>query len=282
MNVLQKLIAMLSFFILLHVLAITTHAKNGETYEVTAHSLHVRNTPSLNGEILGILEKGEILTVYEERTDWLQIDFQGIKAWVASNYLSLIDPIEEEIFFPNKKLINYTIVLDPGHGGKDPGAIGHNGVLEKDIILSTTRKIAEHLRSTGANVILTRTDDYFVSLDERIEVSNINEADAFLSIHYNSFSMQSVGGFNTYYYSNETDLGLAQAIHTSLAGEIKLRNRGIIRDDYRVLRKNNSPAVLIELGFITNSNDLVVIQTEDYQNRVAKAITTGIKEYLSD
>ncbi|WP_196493776.1 N-acetylmuramoyl-L-alanine amidase [Ornithinibacillus caprae] len=280
MKVFQNLIAMFSFFLLLHMFAITTEAKNGDTYEVIVNSLHVRDSPSTTGEIIGTLQKGNTFTKLTEKSGWYQINYNGEKAWVASNYVQPVEPLQDDIFFSSGALSDYTIVVDPGHGGKDPGAIGHNGVLEKDIILTTSKKIADYLNSTGANVILTRTNDKFVSLDKRIEISNTNKPDAFISIHYNSFSMENVGGFNTYYYSYGSDLELANSIHTSLAEEVNLRNRGVLRDDYRVLRYNNSPAVLIELGFITNSNDLLVIQTEEYQSGVAKAITNGIKKFL--
>lgn len=199
-----------------------------------------------------------------------------MEGWVAAKYLSPVD--ETEVFFPNGLLSGYTIVIDPGHGGKDPGAIGHNGVLEKDLILVTAKKIAEKLREAGAKVILTRTDDYFVSLNDRVKISNSHDTDVFISIHFNAFSVGYVGGINTYYYRDGR--GLAHKIQATLANELPLKNRGVIQHDYRVLRDNQPPAILIELGFITNTKELSTLQSTNFQDEVARSITIGLIEYF--
>ncbi|SET50480.1 N-acetylmuramoyl-L-alanine amidase [Oceanobacillus limi] len=278
MKVLQRIAALFIFFLMIYLLTLSTYAKNEETYEVIANTLNVRVTPSTNGEIVGALHKGEKINVIDEASGWFLTEFNGGFAWVSAAYLVPQELQQSEV--TDKVLKGFTIVIDPGHGGKDPGAIGQNGVREKDLIMSTANKLAEQLRLTGAKVILTRSEDYFVSLNKRIHISNTSNADAFVSIHFNSFSMDTVGGFNTYFHSYGDDLKLAQEIHSALDTEITLRNRGMIQDDYRVLRKNNIPAVLVELGFITNTNELQVLQTDDFQSSVAKAIKNGVQNYL--
>ncbi|MFD1039081.1 N-acetylmuramoyl-L-alanine amidase [Virgibacillus byunsanensis] len=178
-------------------------------------------------------------------------------------------------------LEGYNIVLDPGHGGKDPGAIGLGGVHEKDFIMPTTYKVAQHLRDAGATVILTRTADYFVPLGERIRISNSYNTDAFISLHYNTFPTYTVNGISTFYYTNGNDRKLAHEIQSSLAANVPLKNRGIMQGDYRVLRKNSDLAVLLELGFITNPDDLSTVQTLEFQNGVAEGIVEGLRSYFS-
>jgi N-acetylmuramoyl-L-alanine amidase len=185
---------------------------------------------------------------------------------------------KSEVFLTEGLLSGYTIVLDPGHGGKDPGALGHHEVLEKDLILSTTLTIAKQLDQAGATVILTREDDSFVSLKDRVQISNQSQADAFISIHFNSYEEDYVGGFNTYYDRNGKRL--AYTIQENLSNELHLRDRGVIQHGFTVLRENERPAVLIELGFITNKKELATLQTEDYQSRVAEAIRKALVAYF--
>lgn len=196
---------------------------------------------------------------------------------MSSQYLTPFQD-EKEVFFPEGVLSGYTIVIDPGHGGKDPGAIGLNGIMEKDLILETSLAIAEKIEDFGGNVILTREDDRFVTLKDRILISNQNDVDAFISIHYNSYSEDYVGGINTYYYNDGRRL--ANVIQKRLSEEVSLRNRGVRQDSYRVLRDNRHPAILIELGFITNTTELATIQSPTYHDQVAEGITKGLMEYF--
>ncbi|WP_051359459.1 N-acetylmuramoyl-L-alanine amidase [Paucisalibacillus globulus] len=276
MDYIKRLTSLFIFLLFLFTTTLTTHAKSGQTYEVDAEWLHIRSSPSVHAEIIGKLKKGNKVMAFGENSGWLQTYYHGGKAWVASKYLVPDD--EKEVFLTDGLLSGYTIVIDPGHGGKDPGAIGHNDVLEKDLILITSLKIAEQLVETGATVILTRVDDSFVSLNDRVLISNQADSDVFISIHFNAFPEDYVGGINTYYY--QSGKGLAHNIQHALSQEVPLRNRGVIQSNYRVLRDNNSPAILIELGFITNKTELTTIQSDSYQDKVARAIANGLIEYF--
>ncbi|WP_052345764.1 N-acetylmuramoyl-L-alanine amidase [Paucisalibacillus sp. EB02] len=273
-----KRITILAIFSLFFMIttAISAHAKTGQTYEVNTDWLNIRNGPSNHAEIVGKLKKGNQVRIFGEISGWAQTYYNGEAVWIASNHL--VPKQDKEVFLPDGLLTGYTIVIDPGHGGKDPGAIGHNGVLEKDLILVTSKKIAEQLTNSGATVILTRADDSFVPLNDRVAISNKSETDAFISIHFNAFPEDYVGGINTYYY--QSGHSLAQHIQNALSQEVPLRNRGVIQSNYRVLRDNKSPAILVELGFITNTTELVTLQSESYQDKVARAITLGLIEYF--
>lgn len=171
------------------------------------------------------------------------------------------------------------VMVDPGHGGKDPGAIGIDGLQEKDVILPIAQRVAALLEQQGIEAILTRTDDYFVDLAPRVEMARQDHADLFVSIHANSIEHRpDVNGLETYYFSSGQRL--AQTIHNSILHEINISDRGVRKARFYVLRKNSMPAVLVEVGFVTGGEDEPRLASENYQNQMAQAIADGILEYI--
>ena len=173
-----------------------------------------------------------------------------------------------------------TVILDAGHGGIDPGSIALNGMFEKTYTLNTTLKIATKLEEAGAKVIFTRADDRYLTLDRRAEVSNAFPYSVFISVHYNSSLSQTANGISTFYYHNE-DENLASTVQSQLISTTGLKNRGVNFGNYFVLRNNHLQSILVELGFITNQNDLNSITTDSYQAQVADAITQGLINYFN-
>lgn len=175
-------------------------------------------------------------------------------------------------------LSGYTICIDAGHGGKDPGAVGY--VVEKDVNLAIALKVAKVLEMDGANVVLTRDGDYFVTLSGRVQMANSNNCDIFISIHANS-GPSSASGFEVYhYYGSYWGNVLATYVDQEIAKLITLKNRGVKEAGFYVLRYTRMPAILIETGFVTNSYDASVISDESYQWRYAYAILHGIQRYF--
>lgn len=176
-----------------------------------------------------------------------------------------------------------TIVIDAGHGGKDVGATGGTGIYEKDLTLQTALKIQREMaKRTGANVVLTREKDEFLTLAERVGIANKHSADLFISIHYDAFTSNDVQGITTY-YNNAGDQQLAKMMHELLFKQnMETKNRGVAQGDFRVLRENASPSLLLELGYISNKEDEQRIQTQAFQNKTAAAVTEGIITYLTD
>jgi N-acetylmuramoyl-L-alanine amidase len=172
------------------------------------------------------------------------------------------------------------IVIDPGHGGKDAGAIGLHGLQEKDVILRIGKKVASLLELNGIKVIMTRDADYFVDLAPRVVMAEHVHADLFVSIHANSIDNNpSANGLETYHY--DRGYRLAQVVHKSiLQGIPALKDRGVKRARFYVLRKNSMPAILIETGFVTGSEDNPRLANPEYDNRMAEAIVRGILQYL--
>lgn len=173
-----------------------------------------------------------------------------------------------------------SVVIDPGHGGQDPGAIGLGGVREKDVILPVSTRIAEILQQNGVSVVLTRNSDYFVSLQGRVDIAQQASADVFVSIHANSAGSNrpDVSGLEVYYY--DSGLGLANTVHDSILRSVSVRDRGVRKARFYVLRRNTMPAILVELGYLTGQEDAAKLPNPQYQYQMAEAIANGILQYL--
>lgn len=177
---------------------------------------------------------------------------------------------------PNRRLV---VMIDPGHGGKDPGAIGLNGLQEKDVILPISQQVAALLQQQGLQVVMTRSSDYFVDLAPRVQMARQYQADLFVSIHANSIGNRpDVNGLETYYYSSGNRL--AQTIHNSILRNVDIRDRGVRQARFYVLRNNPMPAVLVEVGFVTGTQDKPRLASPQYQNQMARAIANGILQYI--
>ena len=174
------------------------------------------------------------------------------------------------------------IVLDAGHGGKDPGA--NNGdAIEKEITLSIAEMTQEILEDAGYKVKLIRDDDCFVELTERSEIANRKNAKVFVSIHCNSSEDGEGKGIETFYteQKGEADENLATLLHEAIIKYTEAVDRGVKTADYTVLVRTKMPAVLIETGFLTNSTECELLTDEDYQRKLAEGIAEGIILYLN-
>jgi N-acetylmuramoyl-L-alanine amidase len=172
------------------------------------------------------------------------------------------------------------VIIDPGHGGKDSGAIGIGGVLEKDVILPISKRITEVLERNGIQVIMTRGSDYFVTLPGRVTMAQRANADVFVSIHANSAGANrpEVSGLETYHY--DSGLRLAQIVHSKILQSLNVRDRNVRKARFYVLRKTSMPSILVETGFLTGRDDAAKLRTSAYQNQMADAIAQGILQYL--
>jgi len=191
---------------------------------------------------------------------------------VPSQNLAVTEPSVAPV--PSKKPSKMQVVLDAGHGGKQPGTV-MGDVLEKDITLSITLLLQKKLEAKGAEVIMTRNTDQDVSLPDRSQVANDAEADCFVSIHCNSYEDPSVHGFECYYYQSEEGKTLADTI-TQTADSHSISTRRVKEADFAVLRETFVPAVLIEVGFLTNEQERGNLLSTKYQEQLADAITDGI------
>jgi N-acetylmuramoyl-L-alanine amidase len=175
----------------------------------------------------------------------------------------------------------FTVVIDPGHGGGDPGAIGIDGIQEKEIVTDISLQVAAILREQGANVVMTRDRDIEVELAPRVEIAERANASVFVSIHANSINMSrpDVNGIGTY-YSSESGHRLADTVQTTVANAMDMNNRGVHAARFYVIRQTSMPAILIETGFVTGAEDAPNLADPAWRTRMAEAIAQGILLHL--
>ncbi len=178
---------------------------------------------------------------------------------------------------PRGKLL---VVIDPGHGGKDSGAPGLGGLLEKDVVLPIGRRIAAILEQNGIQAVLTRDADFFVELKGRVDIAERVNATLFVSVHANSVDGRpDVNGLEVYYY--DSGYALAEVVRNSILQNIgTLKDRGTRKARFYVLRKSSMPSILVETGYMSGREDNPRLGTAEYQNRMAEAIARGILKYL--
>jgi N-acetylmuramoyl-L-alanine amidase len=191
-------------------------------------------------------------------------------------------------------LKNKVIVIDPGHGGADPGA-QNSGINEKDINLAISLHLRDVLESKGCNVIMTRDvdKDFFLpgfvkgrmakraELNQRIKLASTNNADLFISVHANSFPQRKTYGMETYYHQKSASgKELAELIQTQLTLLQTDNKRKAKAGDYYLINQTNMPAVIVEVGFISNSKERKLLSSDDYRDKVAAAIGAGIEDYF--
>jgi N-acetylmuramoyl-L-alanine amidase len=180
----------------------------------------------------------------------------------------------------------FLVMIDPGHGGRDPGAIGLGGLQEVDVIMPIAKKLANILESKGIPTKMTRDSDYYVGLDERVALANRYDATIFVSIHANSIDGRpDVNGLETYYYGSEGSK-LAEAVHRNVLSTVTakgfyLGDRNTRSARFLVLRKSRVPAILVETGYLTNEAEVARLRRDDYRAVEAEGIAKGIMEYLS-
>jgi N-acetylmuramoyl-L-alanine amidase len=168
-----------------------------------------------------------------------------------------------------------TVIVDAGHGGHDRGARAVSGGNEKVLALDTSRRLARALRARGFRVIETRTGDYFVPLDARVNAANRTPGSIFVSVHYNWARRKGAQGIEIFYYSPRSRPLAANILQRTL-GAFRTENRGVKRNGFYVLRNARRPAVLCELGFLSNSHDNRFAQNPAVRQRLADRIADGI------
>ncbi len=174
----------------------------------------------------------------------------------------------------------HKVVVDAGHGGSDVGAT-RNGAHEKFITLDVAKRVEKLLKEQGYDVLMTRTGDTYVSLQDRVQMSEDYEPDIFVSIHVNSSTSDSSKGVETHYYHQES-IPLAQAVHASLASSIDSPNRGLFKSKFYVINHTTDPAILVEIGFISNTSERAALLSDSRKQATAKAIVEGINNYFKN
>ncbi|WP_051237861.1 N-acetylmuramoyl-L-alanine amidase [Lacticigenium naphthae] len=247
---------------------------------IKTNGTNIRSEPTIDSPVLKKARAQEVYSIVSEENNWFKIDIgNGEMGWIASWVVNLssesLDTEKPQV----TSLAEATIVIDAGHGGHDPGAVAET-FNEKDITLSTALLLANKLKSLGTNVILTRDADKYITLNDRVYLGHLKKADAFISIHYDALETENLmSGTTSYYYSEQEEV-LAQTINSELEKGL-LPNNGVRKGNYFVLRENQQPSVLVELGYLNNDYDLTVVNTLSYQQNAANNIYQGLYNYFS-
>ena len=249
----------------------------------TRENLVLRQQKSSTSKSLLTIPQGSEVTVLnraELYQDWVSVRYNGKTGYVSSRYLTLEQMAKET---PLSKII----VIDPGHGGKDPGAIG-NGLREADVNLSVGKRTADKLEKMGYEVHMTRTEDKYLALNERTEIAYSLSPGAFVSLHMNSYTNSNAEGTETYSSDEAKSLTstekvdsdkLASFIQSRLVEALETKDRGTKHSKFYVIDKNYTRSVLIEMGYISNPDDAAIFKSADGQDQTATAIAQGINDF---
>lgn len=190
------------------------------------------------------------------------------------------DPEETQ---PTEKLDGRVIVIDPGHGGRDPGAVGPTGLTEKEVALDISLRLRDLLReNTGATVYLTRETDRYLTLSSRASIARQRNADIFISVHNNAFTSPSARGIETYTHSSAgpASRSLGWYVQRRMVEMLGLVDRGLKTANFAVLRGTlNMKSILVEIGFISNPREEALLRDPSFRQRSAEAIYLGILDY---
>jgi N-acetylmuramoyl-L-alanine amidase len=242
----------------------------------------------------------------------------------------ILDPFTKESYAPARAAAPLLgikkIVVDAGHGGNDPGAVGRSGLREKDINLDIAKRLSKLLKDEGFEVVLTRSGDRFIELSRRVDIANDSKADLFVSVHTNANRVRSLKGFEIYYVSPYTSdskralsaskdgllkfgpacfadssrdlkavlwdmiytssraesIELARTISRTVDSDMDVKVLGVKSANFFVLKGARMPAVLVEIGFISNRNEEQLLKNTYYRQQIADAIHRGILGYARD
>lgn len=260
-------------------------------YNVQNADIEQFNTTFVNtafsGAKLEKADRGYKLTIPIEPdslvTTFLGMDGKSLKIQIKaprdiSKIVQTQPEVKPTVNMPASTDGKFKVVIDAGHGGSDVGA-NRNGTYEKYITLDVAKRVEKLLKAQGYGVLMTRSDDSYVSLQDRVAFSEGYAPDIFVSIHVNSSTSDTPNGIETHYYHQES-IPLAQTVHSALASKIKANNRGTFKSKFYVINHTTAPAILIEIGFISNTAERGQLCTNERKQNTAEAIVEGINNYF--
>jgi N-acetylmuramoyl-L-alanine amidase len=253
-----------------------------QTVTVLHNGTNIRKGAGVHTAVVQRASQGDTFKVNSLSGEWYQITLaNGNAGYIAGWLVSLNGNQAVQIQKPGAgiHMKSKTVVIDPGHGGRDGGTVGARGTLEKNLNLATARLLSDKLRAAGTNVIMTRSSDTYVSLSSRVSIAHYHNADAFISVHYDSIADRTVKGMTTYYH-HPSHKRLSTELHSAVSSRTSLRDRGVRQGDYHVIRENKQPSVLLELGYLSNPAEEMLVSTVQYQEAVAAGLFEGLARYF--
>lgn len=261
----------------------TRQAVKKSIITIIHNGTNIRNSPDVQSDVVERANQGDTYTVKSIINDWYEIILKNGKTGYIAGWLVSTNGASPQIVKPGAEeyLKNKTIVLDPGHGGTDKGATGATGTYEKDLTLWTAQRLSDKLIAAGANVYVTRKNDSYLQLASRVNMARNYNADAFISLHYDSNIDPSVRGMTGYYF-HSFQQALAESIFASTIGQTKMKSRGVRFGDFYVIRENSQKAVLMELGYLSNPAEEMIIKSSGFQENAASGMFDGLARYFKE
>lgn len=243
---------------------------------IHCNNLQVKSGPNVSYQTTGKINAGTRVQILNRQDNWDRVVYDHSKIGWIPDWL-----VNNKNLKTATNLSESTIVLDPGHGGSDSGALSTGNKMEKTYTLQMAQKTAQQLRDQGANVIMTRDADKTVALAKRPSFSTDNNANLFVSFHFDSSPDDNTAtGFTTYYYHKGSSMKLATDLNQQMTN-LPLDNRGIQFGDFLVIRDVTVPSVLLEMGYINDDDDFKHIKSPQYQAQVAQDVKNGINTYIN-
>ena len=257
--------------------------------ESVGNQVHLIWRPSQEMRVIGLQEVSPQLVAVQLLPAAAQTPtLSPLARWLnrrpgATNPVSPPRPVNPNLNLPRPVPGRPVVVIDPGHGGPDPGAIGIGGLREKDIVMDISRQVVALLEQQGVQVVITRNADVDLGLEPRVVLARQVNASIFVSIHANAISMSrpDVNGIETYYF-HAASYGLAQELHRAMVRASGAPDRGVRQARFYVIRNTpaDMPSVLLEVGFVTGATDAPRLASAEGRRVLAQAIAQGIVRYL--
>ncbi len=250
--------------------------KATKTITVSAPALIMRQAPN-SSKAVATVKSGAKIGYLSKKNGWDKVTYAGKIGWLPSWLINS----DYNATTATNRLAEQTIVIDPGHGGVDSGALATNGTYEKKYTLKMGLALQQQLKASHARVIMTRSSDTSVALAARPKLANKQGASLFISFHFDSSpEANTATGFTTYYY-HKASKTFAKTLSKSL-NTLTLDNRGTAYGNFQVIRDSTMPAVLLEMGYINDYTDYSYISSSAYQQQVARLVYKGLANYTAN
>ncbi|WP_414055093.1 N-acetylmuramoyl-L-alanine amidase [Macrococcus equi] len=266
------LLSLMTVLLIFFLFWLFTKQNNEPTALTMIEDGELRTGPQAIYPVIFNVKKGDNLDILKHTGKWYYVKDGNKKGWIAGWHTNL--NIKEDKIAGANPFKGKTIMLDPGHGGNDQGASSKDGTIEKDITLKTSLMLKQKLEESGATVLMTRTSDEYVKLKNRK-----GSADVFLSIHADALEASSPHGLTVYYHHDNQKV-LADTLHMAIKQKALLSDRGVRQENFQVIRQTEKPAVLLELGYISNPTDEKMMKDEKYRQIIVTGIVDGLRNYF--
>ena len=257
-----------------------TPAPSGPYVTIINPDTNIRSGPGTEHTVVSLAHTGEKYAIVSKSGDWFQVSLSS----GATGYIAgwLVSASGVPAVTRSTELAGKVIAIDPGHGGNDNGATGSSfSTLEKTVNLQVALLLRNKLEAAGAKVIMTRTDDRKLTLQQRVDVAVGSHADVFVSVHHNTHPNTATNGSIVFYYNQGNSNKLASLVQNELVKATSYKDLQSRFGDYFVLRENSVTAILAEIGFLSNYNDEIRVRSEKQQDLAAEGLYKGIVQYFS-